>query len=369
MPVSPVLRQKENRILSHFEKLLHEWAAKGDTDRLAVALERLAKYNRTSLLWTVFLEAGSEYPLTLGVLLEKLLNESLFLTHSDYSYGGTALLAALHKTGDSVRRRRLERLILGLPKKARFLRDEPREQTPAWLVYAQNRLLGALDESNIVINAVRDLRTARTAKEPLPENRKPEGPSVSFSAVSPEEQLERNGIRLDEPANAELFRLHQKLKGLLPRDSDSFDAAEVQRRWRLLGDCERALRRYQRKSPQLAESLWGDLVSLCDHLATQAQWPANSNRWRTVRRILLQAAKDPNPNVTAVTPRLTIMDCLGARLRVSTRREVCPCSFTDSARPTGWPQVLFVSCAKTSRFRFAASSRRGSSSWNKRHQN
>jgi hypothetical protein len=122
-----VYEHEENRILSHFEKLLHEWPAKGDTDRLMVALDRLAKCNRTSLLWTVFLEAGSEYPLTLGVLLEKLLNESLFLTHPDYSYGGTALLGALHKTEDSVRRRRLEKLILELPKNTRFLRDQPRQ--------------------------------------------------------------------------------------------------------------------------------------------------------------------------------------------------------------------------------------------------
>jgi hypothetical protein len=112
---------------------------------MVAALERLAKCNRRSLLWAVFLEVGSEYPLSLGVLLEELLNESLFLTHADYSYGGTALLGALHRTGDSVRRKRLERLMLDLPKKARFLPDEPREPKPEWLIYAQNRLLGALE--------------------------------------------------------------------------------------------------------------------------------------------------------------------------------------------------------------------------------
>jgi hypothetical protein len=194
---------------------------------MAAALDGLANCNRTSQLWSVFLEVGSEYASTLGVLLEELLNESLFLTHADYSYSGTALLAALHKTGDCARRRRLERLILNLPKKARFLRDEPREPTPNWLVYAQDRLLGALEESNIELNALHDPRRARSTKDPLPKNRKPEGPRPSYSTVSPEEQLERRGIRLDEPANAELFRLHQKVKGLLPRDSNSFDAAEV----------------------------------------------------------------------------------------------------------------------------------------------
>jgi hypothetical protein len=304
-----VYEHDENRILSHFEKLLHDWAARGDDARMVAAIEQLAKSNRTSQLWTVFLEAGSEYPLTLGVLLEELLKESLFLTHPDYSFGGTALLGALHKTGDSVRRRRLERLILDLPKKARFLRDAPREPTPAWLVYAQDRLLGALEECNIVLKAVRDLRRARSTTEQLPENRKPAGPTVSFSAVSPEEQLEREGIRLTEPTNAELFGLREKLKALLPRDGNTFDVTEVERRWPLIGQCERALCRYRKESPELAESLWGHLVSVCDHLATQAEWPARSNRWKTVRRILLEAAQDPNP-IPSKTDRSTDKDGL-----------------------------------------------------------
>ena len=39
----------------------------------------------TSLLWSVFLEAGAEYPSTLGVLLESILDEPVFLTHPDYA--------------------------------------------------------------------------------------------------------------------------------------------------------------------------------------------------------------------------------------------------------------------------------------------
>lgn len=72
----------------------------------------------------------------LNSVLEEVLSESLFLTHLDYSYGGTALLGALHMVGDSVRRERrerLERLILNLPKNARFLSDEPCDPMPIWL--------------------------------------------------------------------------------------------------------------------------------------------------------------------------------------------------------------------------------------------
>src|SRR5206468_2518154 len=81
---------EEKRILSHFEKLLRGWAAAGDTPRLNTALDRFAVRNRTSLMWSVFMEVGAEYPATLGVLLADVLNKSIFLTHSDYAYGATA---------------------------------------------------------------------------------------------------------------------------------------------------------------------------------------------------------------------------------------------------------------------------------------
>jgi hypothetical protein len=41
----------ENRILSHFESLLHEWAAASDTFKLNIALDRFAASNHTSLGW------------------------------------------------------------------------------------------------------------------------------------------------------------------------------------------------------------------------------------------------------------------------------------------------------------------------------
>jgi hypothetical protein len=46
---------EENRILSHFEGLLRQWAAAGDSAHMSAALDRFAACNRTSLMWTVFL--------------------------------------------------------------------------------------------------------------------------------------------------------------------------------------------------------------------------------------------------------------------------------------------------------------------------
>jgi hypothetical protein len=289
---------EENRILTHFESLLHNWAATGDGQRLNAALDQFANRNRTSLMWTVFMEAGADYPQTLGTLLANVLSESLFLSHFDYSYGGTRLLGALHRIGDPARRRRLERVILDLPKNARLFPDEPRDPMPSWLESAQNRALGVLEGSKIILPATRALRKTRSAKNPLPDNRKPEGCQILSHTFSDEETLERRGVNLNDSANAELFRLREALKTLAISDGNKIDVVALERQWRLIGECELALRRYQRKYQEMSTDLWGRLVSLCENIARHANWPPTSKRWSTVRRILLRAASDPNPRLS-----------------------------------------------------------------------
>jgi hypothetical protein len=288
----------ENRILLHFEKILREWAAANDIGRLNVALDRFAVCNRTSLMWTVFMEAGAEYPLTLGVLLECVLNEPTFLTALDYSYGGTALLGALHRGGDAVQRERLEKLVLDLPDNVRQQELESREQMLSRIEYAQNRLLGALEEPNIVLESVRDLWRARQAINPLPANRRPEGAQVISHTYSNEELLEQRGISLKDSVNDEMFRLREALKPFLDLRNKKLvdDGKEVERQWPVILQCERALRRYAKQHPKMAEELWGHLVSACENIVGYVtSWPKTDNRWKTIRRILLKAATDKMP--------------------------------------------------------------------------
>jgi len=77
---------EENRILSRFETLLQQWAAAGESKKLDAALDRFLRRNRTSQLWNVFLEAAAEHPTPLGLWLEPVLEEPVFLSHSDYVY-------------------------------------------------------------------------------------------------------------------------------------------------------------------------------------------------------------------------------------------------------------------------------------------
>ncbi len=287
-----------NRIISHFEELLRRWAAAGDSARLNAALDCFAASNRTSLMWTVFLEAGAEYPATLGALLEGVLEEPVFLTHPDYAYGGTALLGALHKTGAAAQRERLERLILDLPKNVRLRKDEERYPTPSWFEHAQDRLLGALEEPNIVLAVVRDLWHERQKAQPLPENRRPQGPGVTSHNYSEQELLERRGVNLKEPANAEMFRLREELMVFLNRDDKKIESLPIESCWPAVQQSEHVLEGQAKCQASMAQELWGYLVSACETLSVRAEWPKADERWGLVRRVLLKAADDPVPSST-----------------------------------------------------------------------
>ena len=286
---------EENRILSRFETLLDEWAAGGDAERLRLALDHFAARNRTSLVWTIFMEAGAKYPATLGRELESVLAESLFLTHPDYCYGGVSLFAALHRAGDALQRGRLEKRILDLPQTARFLKDQPREPMPNWLEHAQNKLLGAVDETNIILPAVRTLKKERAEQRPLPENRKPERSRFTSHAFSDREMVERRGVSLQDPANAELFRFRETLTTFKEQEGGKFDVGKVEQRWAVIGKCERAVRQHREMHQGMADELWECLVGVCVNVTRHADWPKTSDRWKTVRRILLKASADPSP--------------------------------------------------------------------------
>jgi hypothetical protein len=287
---------EENRILSHFEQLLRKWATEGDVGRLNAALDALARRNRTSLMWTVFMEVAAEHPLLLGRQLECLLSEPLFLYHPDYAYGGTALLGALHKSGDIELRERLERLILNLPSKLQSRRPDSWEdgQPSSWVQHAQNRLLGSLQETHIVCAEVKALWQKRRANDQLVSNAKP-SLQVRSHTYSEEEILERRGVSFKEPANKHLLKLRDALRPFIGQDSSAFNVKEIERHWSLIARCEAAVKRYRKRCPEMAEEVWGYLVRVAENIARYAEWPNHSPRWIDVRRILLKAANDPIP--------------------------------------------------------------------------
>ena len=124
-----------------------------------------------------------------------------------------------------------------------------------------------LEESNIVLDAVRELRREREKVQPLPVNRKPEGPQAVFHPLSDEEILKGRGVNPKNPENAEMLRLRDALKPFQDRNKKQVDLKEAELHWPLIPQCESALELYGKDKSEMAAELWGHLVGACQDIA------------------------------------------------------------------------------------------------------
>jgi hypothetical protein len=286
----------EDQILHWFEQFLRKWASASDPAQLNAALDRFATLNPPPLMWTILMEAGKEHPATLGLLLVDLLDEPAFLTHYDLFYAAADLLGALHYHGDSAMRARLEKIVLVLPQRAPIDPGETRSPLPEWLEAAQDRALAHLEEANLIVPEVLILWQARSAAGAL---KTADHRGFDFRTrsheFSPRELIERGGVDLKRGPNEEMFKLQQRLEGLIPTDKAPFDGKLFAKSWSLLLSADAAVRQHRKAEPMMAASLWGTLAMLCEQLTFHAKWVKGDSRWVFIRKILLRAARDARP--------------------------------------------------------------------------
>lgn len=285
----------ENRILTRYEALMRTWASNDEQKKLNEALDAFAKRNQGSLLWSILMELGAEYPKTLGGLLEPLLSHPIFLTHPDYSYGAIELFVALHRTSEALERERLEQLILDLPGAA-ILRNETLYPTPAVLMRSQAKILGRIVTEDLLSPILVALQRELRDEGPFPANSKHKAPVVEFRDVSAEEAIEDKGIDLTDEINAYLFKLRQKLDHLRRDPDKELSEAECDSQWHLILESRDAAVTHSGDHPEMAKDLWGYVVGACESLVRKSQWPNNDSRWGLLREVLLVASNDSVPS-------------------------------------------------------------------------
>lgn len=286
---------EESRILGRFEGFLRHWAGQEDTLRLNQSLDAFVRRNRTSYVWGVLMEIGAEFPKNLGLLLAPALECQTFLSESDYIFGGLALFKALHREGSVEMRQMLEKSALVLEQRSR---DEPKEMNsphPTWLEQCLNRVLGVMEEPNIVYDPIRSLWKERKEADELVELRKPIRPRAEFRQVTPEEGAKRMGVDLAQPENRALFDLTSKVKALLDKNGVRGPAEALDANWSTLEAGDAALEALAGVPTGQARELWAHVVAVCAAVAMKGAWDKADIRWTTVRRILLKAASDSEP--------------------------------------------------------------------------
>ncbi|MDP0497379.1 MAG: hypothetical protein Q7Q73_14350, partial [Verrucomicrobiota bacterium JB024] len=280
----------ENEIISHFEKTLDQWANISDGEHLKISLDVLCARNRSSEMWQVFMRAGAKYPSTLGKELEPLLLESVFLTHADYCEAGRLLFAALHKVGDAQKRKWMEKLLLNLPQTAHLFHGEPRSPTPSYIVYAQKKLLLALDEGDLVLEEAKSLWFSH-----IEQRRKRHNEIVDTSSTSVDRQQNHKNAQIKDPVDDELILLIEAIKPVRDLRGGNLDSDILAQAWVTVEQSERAVAQYLSSHGERADELWGYLVGACRAIAGNAEWSPDDGRWSTLRRIFLKALTDPRP--------------------------------------------------------------------------
>jgi len=139
------------------------------------------------------------------------------------------------------------------------------------------------------------LRFERQKLEALPMNNKPERPRVTSHFVSDRESMEHRGISLKDPVNEKLYQLRDAIKSFHKSENKKLDIKAVEKNWDQLSQAELAVTEYATTHEAMAAELWGYLVGACENIVAHALWPSKSPRWKTIRRILLKASKDPIP--------------------------------------------------------------------------
>lgn len=283
------------RIVRSFSNSLKSWADNGDGAAIDEALDVLAARAGTAWLWSVVMEVGADSPTTLGVKLMPFAQSPLVLVHMDYCYAATRLFGALHHTGDSKTRERFEQIVMQLTSLASADESARPMYRREILEHAQNRLLGALVESEIFLPEAAALLRSRREADVLVENRRREAPRGGFVKMEPEDRLAAEGITLKDQSDRNLFQLRERLKKAFPDDRKQLRAVHAERSWKLLLECERATRKQPEENNSMTQELWGHLVIASSNLVHCADWPATSKRWAFIRGILLRAARDPVP--------------------------------------------------------------------------
>jgi hypothetical protein len=123
-------------------------------------------------------------------------------------------------------------------------RDEPKEMNsphPTWLEQCLNRVLGVMEEPNIVYDPIRSLWKERKEADELVELRKPIRPRAEFRQVTPEEGAKRMGVDLAQPENRALFDLTSKVKALLDKNGVRGPAEALDANWSTLEAGDAAL--------------------------------------------------------------------------------------------------------------------------------
>ena len=179
-----------------------------DVDRqaeLSAILNVIVEESKFAVVWAALLRAGGRAPRRLGPWLAPLLTAPPILTFLDTLTAAGDYLAAIFGSLPAEVRAQIEHAILQITDDGTPSDDERAE-------LIRNRLLGCLNDADLVTPNARLLLANLRAADAVPENEPPFRFTTEWAEYTPERHLREQGVPTEEPANWRLLELEPALR-------------------------------------------------------------------------------------------------------------------------------------------------------------
>jgi hypothetical protein len=158
-----------------------------------------------AVVWATLLRGGANAPSRLGPRLAPLLAAHPILTFLDTSTAAGEYLAAMFGRLPAEVREPIERAIL------QITGDQPADGGE-WAEHIRNRLLGCLDDADLVTPEARVLLASLRAADAVPPNEPPLRITTDWREYTAEDDLRQRGVPTEAPANRRLLDLEAPLR-------------------------------------------------------------------------------------------------------------------------------------------------------------
>lgn len=186
-----------------------DWMAKAAKDEKMVELDRLldafGSEARLAFLWSRLLRVGAATPRVFGPRLWELAIAKPVVEEPDTLYALGRFLERAFEFLTEPQRRQVEQVILNLGQADDTERKE-------WLEHRRARMIACIPKSLLLTAEGKQLREVLEKDNNLPPNTPPFEVSSSWSTVTEDEILKRQGVDPESPANSELRKLYSPLR-------------------------------------------------------------------------------------------------------------------------------------------------------------
>jgi hypothetical protein len=252
-----------------------------DLDQL---LDAFGRETRLAFLWSRLLAIGAATPMIFGPRLWELASAKPVVEEPDTLYALGAFLEQAFEFLTESQQRQIEQAILNLGKTDNTVKKE-------WLERRRDRLIARIPHDLLPTVEGKKLRESLEKVGRLPPNTPPFSVSSSWSKVTEDEFLKRQGADPDSPANLDIRKLYAPLKEWGEKNKDE---AQIDSLLAVACSVRDFLSKESSADPKYLSRASAHLASFASDALLRTS-DSTAQRFQLLRQMVLAAASHPDP--------------------------------------------------------------------------